>query len=231
MASLDRGETRRRGGRMRRGEEKCAARESVIGAPAASAGRAGVLSSHGARSAMREDATIEETIAACAAGDRTALRALYEREAAQMLGVALRILKRRSLAEDALQDAFLRIWSAAASFDGAAGQGRGWIYAILRNRALNMLRGEARVDLVDDVEPLGLADPQESPEERVARMSDASALKRCLETLDAARRRILVLAYTEGLSQGEIAGRLGLPLGTVKSWTRRSLLALRECLG
>lgn len=174
---------------------------------------------------------VETAIAACAAGDRSALRALYDREAAQMLGVALRILKRRALAEDAVQDAFLRIWSAAASFDGTAGQGRGWIYAILRNRALNMLRGEARVDLVDDVEPLGLEDPQESPEAMVARMSDASALKRCLETLDAARRRVILLAYTDGLSQGEIAGRLGLPLGTVKAWTRRSLLALRECMG
>jgi RNA polymerase sigma-70 factor (ECF subfamily) len=84
---------------------------------------------------------------------------------------------------------------------------------------------------VEDFEPLGLETPGESAEDMMGRLSDESALKRCLEGLEDARRTIILLAFTEGLSHGEIAARLGTPLGTVKSWVRRSLLSLKECMG
>jgi RNA polymerase sigma-70 factor (ECF subfamily) len=174
---------------------------------------------------------IEELIAACAAGDHAALRAIYDREAGSMLAVAQRIVKRRDLAEEVVHDAFLRIWAAAGRFNGAAGLGRAWIYTILRNRALSVLRGESRHELTDDFESFALESPEASPEELMTRLSDDHALKRCLAMLDRARQHILLLAYTEGLSHGEIANRLNLPLGTVKSWVRRSLLSLRECMG
>jgi RNA polymerase sigma-70 factor (ECF subfamily) len=174
---------------------------------------------------------VTEMLQRCARGDRAALRALYDHEAARMLGIAQRLLRRRALAEEAVQDAFVQIWRKADSFDPARGEGRTWIYAILRNRALNILRGESRTDLVDDFEPMGLASEEDDPETLVAKLSDAGALRRCLEGLETDRRQAIVLAYVHGLSHGELAGRMGVPLGTAKSWIRRSLVSLRECLG
>ena len=147
-----------------------------------------------------------------------------------MVGVAMRILKRQALAEEAVHDAFVQIWERASSFDPSRGHARTWLYAVVRHRALNILRGEVRTDLVEDFEPMGLAAPEEDPEKLVSRLSDAGALKRCLERLDPVRRKAILLAYVHGLSHGELAGRLGVPLGTMKSWIRRSLLSLRDCM-
>ncbi len=147
-----------------------------------------------------------------------------------MLGVAMRLLRRRALAEEAVHDTFLQVWRKADSFDPARGDARSWLYAILRNRALNILRGETRTDLVEDFEPMGLTSQEENAEAVMLRLSDAGSLKRCLERLEPTRRQAITLAYIHGLSHGELAGRLGVPLGTIKSWIRRSLLALRECM-
>ena len=173
---------------------------------------------------------LAEALRRCASGEREALRIIYDSEAPTMIGIALRVLRRRDMAEEAVHDAFLRIYENAASFDPARGTARSWLYTIVRNRALNIVRGEARTDLVDDFEPMGLEDESENPEAAISRMSDARSLKRCLELLAPDRRKLIMLAYTHGLTHGEIAGKLGLPLGTVKSWIRRSLLSLRECL-
>ncbi len=93
-----------------------------------------------------------------------------------------------------------------------------------------MLRGESRTDLVDDFEPMGLASEDADAEHVVISLSENTALRRCLERLEPLRRHAIVLAYARGLSHGELAGRLGVPLGTAKSWIRRGLLSLRECL-
>lgn len=182
------------------------------------------------RQRAKGDVDLDDALRRCAAGDAAALRAIYEAEAARMTGVALRLLRRQALAEEAVHDAFVQVWRRAASFDPARGQARAWLYAVLRHRALNILRGEARTDLVEDFEPMGLASEEDDPEAIVARLSDAGALRRCLERLEPARRQLIVLAYVHGLSHGELAGRLGAPLGTIKSWIRRSLVSLRECL-
>lgn len=173
---------------------------------------------------------LDDALRGCARGDPDALRVIYDAEASRMLGIAFRLLRRRALAEEAVHDAFMQIWQRAGSFDPARGQARTWIYAVLRHRALNILRGEARTDLIEDFETLGLESEEEGPEAVVARLSQAGALRRCLERLDPARRQVIVLAYVQGLSHGELAGRLNVPLGTMKSWIRRSLLTLRDCL-
>ena len=182
------------------------------------------------RGAEPESLDLDDDLRRCAGGDRAALRRIYEAEAPRMLGVALRILRRRPLAEEAVHDTFVQVWQRAGSFDAARGAAKTWLYAVLRHRALNILRGEVRTDLVDDFEPMGLASDEENPESVIARLSEAGALRRCLERLEPVRRRAVVLAYMHGLSHGELAARAGVPLGTMKSWLRRSLLALRECM-
>ena len=182
-------------------------------------------------SAQQHGFSVAAALRRCASGDRAALRAIYDSEAPAMIGVAMRILRRRELAEEAVHDSFLRIYQHAATFDPARGEAKSWIYAILRHRALNILRGEARTDFSEDYEKMEAASQEESPEEAVLRLSDEKSLKRCLETLEPLRRNAVVLAFVNGLTHGEVAGKLGVPLGTCKAWIRRSLLALRECMG
>jgi RNA polymerase sigma-70 factor (ECF subfamily) len=166
-------------------------------------------------------------IRGCAAGDQSALKSLYDAEASSMLGVALRIVRRRDLAEEAVHDAFLQIWRKAHQFDPMLGSGRTWMFAIVRNRALNIVRDRSREDLVDDDAFDALAADHD---DTLMRLPERDALRRCLERLEKPRRVSLMLAYVSGFSHGEIAGKLGVPLGTVKAWIRRSLLALKECM-
>ena len=113
------------------------------------------------------------------------------------------------------------------TFDPQKGAARSWLYAILRNCALSILRDENRFTSDED------AADQAAPmtESALARLPETSALRRCLERLEPARRSVVVLSYVHGLSHGEVAGKLGVPLGTVKSWVRRSLISLQECMG
>ena len=172
------------------------------------------------------EAQIAAAIARCAAGERSALKVIYDIEAPRMVGVARRMLRRQDLAEEAVQDAFMRVWRAARTFDPPKGAGRTWLYTILRNCALTILRDEKRFTDEDPGE-----DAAPSSENALARLPESSALRRCLERLDAERRNVVVLAYVHGLSHGELAGKLGVPLGTIKSWVRRSLISLQECMG
>lgn len=169
-------------------------------------------------------------IVRCAGGDRAALRGLYETEAARMLGVAQRILRRRELAEEAVHDAFVQVWRRAETFRPERGPGRAWLYAVLRNRALALLRDDGRDDAGGGELP-ETADDAPDPEAIVVGLSERSALRRCLEGLESRRRQAIVLAYAQGLTHGEVAGRMGVPLGTAKAWIRRSLAALRDCMG
>ena len=173
------------------------------------------------------EAQVAAAIARCALGERAALRVIYDIEARRMVGVARRMLRRQDLAEEAVQDAFMRLWRSARTFDPAKGAARSWLYAILRNCALTILRDESRFtadeDAADEAAPM--------TESALTRLPENSALRRCLERLDAQRRAVVVLAYVHGLSHGELAGKLGVPLGTVKSWVRRSLISLQECMG
>jgi RNA polymerase sigma-70 factor, ECF subfamily len=172
----------------------------------------------------------EAAVQRCARGDREALKALFDEEAGRLVGVAQRIVRRRELAEEAVQDAFLQIWRKAASFDSAGGSARGWIYVIVRNRALNMIRDGAREDLADEQELTSAAERTAVAEDAFERLANDSMLKRCLEHLEHGKRTSILLAYVGGYSHGEIAGLLGVPVGTAKSWVRRGLLALRDCM-
>jgi RNA polymerase sigma factor (sigma-70 family) len=176
------------------------------------------------------DADVTDIITRCASGDRAALKRLFDVETPRMIGVAERILRRRALAEEATQDTFVQIWRRASSFDATLGSGRTWLYTILRNRSLSILRNESRTDLTGDQDVFDGQSEEDNPETIVLKLGEASRLRACLEKLEPQRRQAIVLAYAKGLSHGELAGKLGIPLGTIKSWIRRSMSSLKECM-
>ena len=145
------------------------------------------------------------------------------------MAVALRITRRRELAEEVLHDAFVQIWRKAATFDAALGSARGWIYTDVRHRALNAVRSSARNVAADAGALVALADAQ-AGWRAGEREIDAGALAECLGRLDDQKRTCVMLAFVDGYTHEELAQHLDAPLGTVKSWIRRALLALRECL-
>jgi RNA polymerase sigma-70 factor (ECF subfamily) len=171
----------------------------------------------------------EKELAACARGDRSALRRLYDCESRFMLGVAVRIVRNRHLAEEVLQDAFVSVWERAATFDPMRGSGRGWIYSIVRHRALNTVR-DARPEVPLDETALEAIDARSAEHLQPTFAMGLGLLEECLGRLDMNKRQSIVLAYVDGCTHAEIAARLASPLGTVKAWIRRGLESLRECM-
>jgi RNA polymerase sigma-70 factor (ECF subfamily) len=158
------------------------------------------------------------------------LRTIFDREAGRLVAIAERIVRRRDLAEEVVQEAFIRIWTHAHQYRPDRGSARGWIYAIVRNRALNLLRDGKREHTVEEVETLRENEQAEEVMAAWHKLDQNSRLYDCLGTLEETRRRGILLAYIYGYSHGEIAGRLRIPLGTAKSWIRRGLTSLRECM-
>jgi RNA polymerase sigma-70 factor (ECF subfamily) len=176
------------------------------------------------------DISRESMLLACAAGDRAALNRLYTVAAPHLLGLALGILRRRDLAEDAVQETFLQVWRHARSFDPGRGTAMAWMARILRNRCLDMLDKRRRETTLEPEIMEARADPGPGPADLVAGGEEARRLHDCLNEIEARARQCLNLAYYEGLTMEEIARRLPAPIGTVKSWVRRSLIRLKGCL-
>ena len=177
----------------------------------------------------------EQALADCARGDHAALQRLYQHESRYLLGVALRIVRQRQQAEDVLHDAFMNIWTKSASFDPTAGSGRGWVYSVVRNAALNAVRKGLREVSVDE-ETFEALDAQSSMDvyqqtlDAFELNASMGKLGDCLQRLDPSRRNCILYAYVDGCSHGEIAERTQTPLGTVKAWIKRSMGTLRECM-
>jgi RNA polymerase sigma-70 factor, ECF subfamily len=164
----------------------------------------------------------------CAGGDRAAFRLLYDRWGNRLYGMALRITRQPALAADATQDAFVRIWQQAHRFDPERGGSEAWLVGILRYRALDIVRRQSRE--VAGYEPEEIEDEAPDALARLVSTAEGAALHRCLGELERDRRRLVVMAFVDGLSHSELAVRMNVPLGTVKSWIRRSLVSLRGCL-
>ena len=178
---------------------------------------------------MTDDTILSGQLAQVVAGERDALRAIYMQHSTRLFGVAMAILREREAASDVLQEAFLRIWNRAGQFDPARGGAVVWITSIVRHAALDAVRARGREVVTDDP---NLGDALLEPEAfaRLAQDEDSRRLHACLEHLQPLHRTGIMLAFVHGLSHPEVAARLDLPLGTVKSWIRRALLSLRECL-
>ena len=181
--------------------------------------------------------SLQQLLAACGRRDAAAFARLYELSSAKLFGVAMRILRREDWAEEVLQDCYMNIWNHASGYSPALSAPMTWMTSIVRNRCLDWLRrprlevsaergGEEEGSLIDD---MATGDP--GPLEALSRSSDARALAECLGRLEMKQRQVIMLAFFEGLTHSELAARLKQPLGTVKTWVRRGLMQLKECLG
>lgn len=171
---------------------------------------------------MPSESDLAYLILRSAERDMTAFQALYQQTAPLMLRIALDILGRRDLAEEAVQDAYLQIWSRAASFSPARGSARGWMAVIQRRRAIDRLRASPWLHRE--------APEAEMIESRIASLPASLELRQCLDRLSPQVRHGICLAYLYGMTHMELSTATGTPLGTLKSRLRRGLAALKECL-
>ena len=192
---------------------------------------------------------LAQALARVALGDRAAFATLYQTSSAHLFGVILRINPDRSQAEDILQDIFVNIWRAAPDFDATRSQPLTWLTSIARHRAIDSLRRQktevstvSRHALVpgggmhgegdDEIDLLAhQPSPEAGPLELLQQAAQAREVTHCLGQLSAEQQQCVALTYYQGLSHSEVADHLAQPLGTVKSWVRRALLALKDCLG
>jgi RNA polymerase sigma-70 factor (ECF subfamily) len=179
---------------------------------------------------------LTEHIARCALGDERALAELYRLTRGRMYAVALRMLRRTDLAEEALQESFLKVWRNAGSFRPDLSAPTTWITSIVRNQCLDMLRRgkneHALRDYLDEDDDSleQVADEGSGPLEIALQGQAARALSACMQKLREQQQKLIARAFYEGLSHSELAVATGMPLGTVKTSIRRGLTALRECL-
>jgi len=161
-------------------------------------------------------------------GDRAAFRELYLGTSAKLMGVVVRILKSRSDASDVLQDVYLKVWTNAPNFAPENGSAMGWLVSIARNRSIDIVR--ARTAAATETQETEWFEKLQGATDIEGEFMSKDALINCLGRLNANVREAILLAYYDGYSRDELAERLGMPVGSVKTWLRRGSLALRDCL-
>lgn len=165
-----------------------------------------------------------------ARGDQEAFAAFYDASASLAYGIALRLLGNQADAEDTVIDAYLQMWRTAASFDCDRGNPAAWVATIVRSRALDRIRQRSRRRSEDDQALSRMAASGPTPADSCEIKQEAGKIRSALERLPEAYRRVLELAYFNGMSHSQIAARLNEPLGTVKTRTRRALDLMREAM-
>jgi RNA polymerase sigma-70 factor (ECF subfamily) len=172
-----------------------------------------------------------ELLLATASGDSAAFEQLYRTTSSRLFGVCLRIIPHRAEAEDVLQEVFANVWRKAAQFDPSRASGLTWLTMMARNRAIDHLRSgrASRMSVpIEHVEEMAETAPD--AQDAAEAMIESHRLDVCLGELEAPRRQLIRTAFFDGSTYEELAQRTGTPLGTVKSWIRRSLAKLKACL-
>lgn len=168
-------------------------------------------------------------LSATAQGDRLAFANLYRQTAGQLYAISLQMLRRRDLAEEAVQEAYVRIWHNAGDYQQEKGTVLTWMISIVRYRALDMLRAaKSRRETGDEL--LEEAEDDRTPERELYQQRDRVHIDRCMERLEDAQRNAIELAYFRGLTHMEVCEQMETPLGTIKTWIRRGLERLKRCL-
>ena len=173
--------------------------------------------------------TLEQLLTRSAQGDRAAFARLYQKTSAKLHGVALRILRRADWAEDVLQECYVSVWRHAPEYRAHLAAPMTWMTSIVRNRCLDWLR-RSNPEVLDEEALQRVESEGDSPLALLEQGRDAAALARCLRGLEPMPRQAIALAFLNGLSHAEVARHLRQPLGTVKTWVRRGLQRLRNCL-
>ena len=163
---------------------------------------------------------LETLLRQAAEGDMLAFRQLYDESAGRLLAITTNILRDSQAAEDAVQEAMLRIWRNAARYDPGKGAPLAWMGVIARNAALDMMQRRPAAESLEVTDTLELATPAIEPPD--------AYLRQCLGRLPPEQARAIVMMYTYGLSHSELAEKMAVPLGTVKSWVRRGMISLKE---
>lgn len=178
-------------------------------------------------------------LVAVARQDASAFRALYEATSPKLFGFVLRILQKRELAEEVLQESFVNIWNNASSYQSSLAAPMTWMTTIVRNRAFDLLRKlsngqqhdvEIDAEYFDSDIMTALESGEATPLQALELSQDAAALATCMSRLEALHRQAMALAFYHDLSHSEVAEQMNLPMGTVKTWIRRGLDKLRTCL-
>jgi RNA polymerase sigma-70 factor, ECF subfamily len=180
---------------------------------------------------MPTSAELVWLLAAVAKGDRAAFARLYAATRAKLYGTVLRILRRPDLADEVMQETYIRIWRSAGQFDPAVASPITWMVAIARNRAIDFVRKKSDVPVDEAPEVLELAADSPDPLAERDANEERTRLMACLDQLEPDQRRLMLLAYCNGWSREQLATSFGRPVNTIKTWLRRSILAVRDCLG
>jgi RNA polymerase sigma-70 factor (ECF subfamily) len=167
-------------------------------------------------------------LSATAQGDRLAFEELYKHTAGKLYAISMQMLRRRDLAEDAVQEAFVRIWHNAGEYQQEKGNVLTWMTTIVRYRALDMLRAaKSRRESDEEIEE---GEDEHSPEKELYAERDRALIDRCMDLLEGQQRQVIQLAYFRGLTHAEVCDHTGSPLGSVKTWIRRGLERLKKCI-
>jgi len=162
--------------------------------------------------------------------DQSAFAELYKRTSSKLFGVCLRMLRDRGEAEEVLQETYTAVWRRASSFDATRASAITWLVALSRHKAIDRLR-QHREELLDDSENLDVAvDEQPTPAADAETSQEYRRLQQCLDELEPQQQSSVREAFFSGATYNELAARRKVPLGTMKSWIRRSLIQLRQCL-
>ncbi|MBK6414433.1 MAG: sigma-70 family RNA polymerase sigma factor [Sphingopyxis sp.] len=194
----------------------------------------GVDSTQWSSGADEARARLTAALTAVGRGDRVAMRQVYDMTAAKLFGICLRICGERASAEDVLQTVYIKVWERAGQFDAARASPITWLATIARNGAIDWRRsvaGRAVRDTLPEQASFAVADDSPLADQSLVAAEDGARLHHCLDELEERSRTSIRAAFFDGSTYAELAERENVPLGTMKSWIRRGLLRLKDCLG
>src|SRR5258708_18806341 len=185
----------------------------------------------GALNQMLSSQELVWLLAAVAKGDRAAFERLYAATRAKLYGVVLRILRRQDLADEVMQETYLKIWNSAGQFDPALASPITWMVAIARNRAIDLVRKKTEVSIEEESDVFDFAADTPDPLAKREMTEELQRLLACMARLDEDRRRLVLFSYYHDWDREQLAAKFEKPVNTIKTWLRRALLDIRECLG